>query len=177
MKKILVILSLALMLLGSCSHNGGEVTFDGKWITHEGTNYELSYPETWQITTISNSTVDVIFRSPKESGDDPFLENFNIILQDINDMSLEEYTKLSVAQINEFINEAEILSNEENTINGNTCYTIIYTGKPGALNLQYRQDYYIVNGIAYVVTFTSEQSRFEDYQSISEKIFNSFEIR
>lgn len=176
MNKILVVFTCLILVLGSCSRTGRDVNFNGEWITHEGTGYQLEYPDNWNVTTADYAGVDAIFMSPKEYSSDPFLENFNVVIQDVDDITLQEYTDLSLSQIENMINDAEIVANEENTINGNICNTLIYTGKPGAHHLQYRQDYYIVDGKAYVVTFTCEQDRYEDYLSISEEVFNSFKI-
>lgn len=175
-KRFFIVIACSVLFLSSCERTGREVIFNGEWVTHEGTGYELVYPDNWQVTTANYTGVDAILMSPKEYRSDPFLENFNVVEQTVENYELQEYTKLSAEQISGMFNDAKMISQTDNEINGNKCITMIYTAQPGAIQLKYRQDYYLVDNTAFVVTFTAEKDRFDDYAEISEKVFQSFKI-
>ena len=56
-------------------------------------------------------------------------------------------------------------------------YKIVYTGKQGNLSLKFEQYFWIVNETAYVLTFTTEQDKYESYQVLGKKILDSFRIK
>jgi hypothetical protein len=59
----------------------------------------------------------------------------------------------------------------------NAYHKIIYTGKQGVLLLQFEQYYKIVGNKAYVLTFTTEQFKFDDFKAVGETIMGSLWIK
>jgi len=47
----------------------------------------------------------------------------------------------------------------------------------GRYELKVEQYYWVVNKEAYVLTFTSETSEYDNYQQVGESILNSFKIK
>ncbi len=118
------------------------------------------------------------FLSVKESSDDLFQENLNIIIQDLTaqPMTLDEYNNLSLEQIKILITDFEILSSKKTILAGEPAYEVIYTRKQGQYNLKWKQVWTVLGNTAYVVSYTAEKNKFNDYFEIFNKMFNSFEI-
>ena len=51
-----------------------------------------------------------------------------------------------------------------------------YTGEYGQIKLIFVQSYWVVQENAYVLTFAYEQSNYEKFQEIEEKIMDSFVV-
>ena len=69
-----------------------------EWNRYEHTDYEIKYSKNWSKKQSGSA---IIFLSPKENKEDIFLENVNIMIQDLGrtQITLEEYTDITKKQI------------------------------------------------------------------------------
>ncbi len=146
------------------------------WKTIETSTYRHECPNEWMIDESKQFGTEYIFFSPIENEHDNFSENFNLIIEDLSKskITLDEYASLSENQIKKLITQSNIISNQKKTDKKIPYYEIIYTGKQGQLKLKWKQRYWINHNKAYILTFTSEQDRYDIYITLADQIFETF---
>jgi serine/threonine-protein kinase len=135
----------------------------------------MNYPENWVQQFTSNT---LMFLSPREDDKDLFQENVNLMLQDLSNqsMSLEQYTELSQKQTMDHIDSSAIISLKNATIEGQQAKEFIYNLSYHERNLKVKQYWFIKDNIAYVFTYTAEQSQFSNYESTAMEMIRSFKF-
>lgn len=53
----------------------------------------------------------------------------------------------------------------------------VYSGDQANYKLAFEQYYWVVGNNAYVLTFTAEQTAYDEYKAIGEKMMNTFRIK
>jgi eukaryotic-like serine/threonine-protein kinase len=150
-----------------------------KFQTYDSSAYgiRIKYPSDWTKNEQVMGTV-AAFLSSQESASDIFQENLNVIVQDLSTqpMTLEEYTELSVGQVEQFITDANILDSSATTLDGNSAHKVVYTGKQGQYNLKWMQIWTVKDNTAYVLSYTAEVNKYSDFLDTAQEMINSFEI-
>jgi len=144
--------------------------------TYQATEFTIKYPADWRVDETGIMGTKVIFFSPLESADDKFSENINILVQDLTEhpMTLKEYTDLSVEQIKTLATNGKVIESKTiKTANGE-MQRLIYTADQGQYHLQFDQLYLIVKGKAYLVTYTAEVDKYQQYLSKANEALGSF---
>lgn len=146
---------------------------------HFANGYEIAYPITWSSDTTKLMGTDLILFSPLTGEKTAFRTNVNILVQDLSayDLSLDQYVKISVNQIETLITDSEIVLNKRVNGTNGPFHKMIYTGKQGKLSLKYEQYYWLVNKKAYVLTLTCDVDHFSKYQQVGEQILDSFKLK
>jgi hypothetical protein len=150
-------------------------------------NYTIKHPPEWEVNTSGKMGTSFILFSPLVSKSEKFRTNINLIIQDLEGITidsrtinLKEYTERSIVEIKNKNTKSggKIISSDLINVNGISHQKVIYTGvsKEG-LRLQYEQYYWVEKNKAYVLTLTCQEYKFIDYQAIGEKIFDSFIIK
>jgi serine/threonine-protein kinase len=147
----------------------------------------LSYPPTWSVdeirkdpSTPSNNSIVAIFKSPKQSNNDKYLENVIVNVQgprpDIK--SLETYTQNSLKAFNNMSDTIKILKSSIDTLGGLPGHQLLYTSSGiQGLNLQKMQVFTVVNNnTAYVITYGAEQPEYQKNLQNIEKLIKSVKI-
>ena len=148
------------------------------WNTIKKDAYSIDYPKDWELDESGQMGTSVIIISPLSSQKDQFRENVTVIAQDLTgyNVDLNEYVSISESQIKAMITNAKIIESKRVKIQDLSYHKIVYTGKQGVYSLKFAQYYYVVGDKAYVLTLTCENTQFDDYQLIGEKILNSFKL-
>ena len=150
-------------------------------------NYTIKHPPSWEVNTSGEDRTSFILFSPLVSKSEKFRTNINLIIQDLEGITidsrtinLKEYTERSIVEIKNKNTKSggKIISSDLINVNGISHQKVIYTGvsKEG-LKLQYEQYYWVEKNKAYVLTLTCQEYKFIDYQATGEKIFDSFIIK
>ncbi len=149
-----------------------------EWKTYKSPGYSIDYPADWMLDESGQAGTAFIFFSPLESEDDEFSENVNFIVQDLQGMKigLDEYTEISVEQVNTYFGNSTILENKRLKKDGKEFHKLVYTGVQGQFDLHFHQHYWIFGGKAFVLTFTTEKDKYQQYKDFAEKIMNSFKL-
>lgn len=153
------------------------------FLTYTDATYKISliYPKDWEKKVGKMGTV-VAFLSPPENASDEFRENVNIVIEDISSqpMTLDEYTNLSLNQLDQFVQNPNILESSEDTLSGIRAYRLVYTGEMesngNVYALKWLQVYTIKNNKVYMFTYTSAEDSYSDYLDSVEEMIDSFEI-
>ena len=148
-----------------------------KWETLKQNGYVINYPADWTLNQSGQMNTSFILFSPQASLEDKFQENINLIVQDISayDLTLEQYTEASTEQIKNFITDSKILSNE-NVAGPPPFHKLKYSGRQGEFELMFEQYYWIIDGNAFILTFTCQMSDYDTYVKVGHQILDSFKI-
>lgn len=148
-----------------------------KWLryTDADNKFTINYPNNW---TKNNNINAIVFLSSKESEKDMFQENVNIMLQDLSKqpMSLEQYTELTKKQVSNNLGTSAILSLKNVTIAGQKGKEFVYDMSYQGKSLKIKQYWFIKGDIAYLFSFTAEQSQYDKYESTAAEMIKSFEF-
>ena len=149
------------------------------WQSFEEDNYSIQYPSQWEFQNDGYMGTKFILFSPQDSETDVFKENINLVVQSVAgyNLDLAAFVELSVGQIETMITDAKMLVNEPFKNELGAYQKMIYTGTQGNYKLQFEQHAYIIDEVAYIVTFTSEQNQFDAYQERAEQIMNTFRVK
>ncbi len=144
---------------------------------HSTKEYSIQYPEDWTFDSsgLMNTTF-ILYSKPELQ--DTFRENVNLMIQDLTDMNLDlnGYTKLSVDQI-KGIKDSEIFESKELKKDGMAYHQIVWKGFVSGRKLKFKQQYFIKDNKAYLVTLTCAESTYDTYVKTGTIILNSFTLK
>lgn len=154
-------------------------TINGDWKTFDQPNYSIQYPLSWELNLSGQMGMSFIILSPRESEQDKFSENVNLVIQDLTgkDIDINKYTKISEDQIKTMLTNSHLIESKRIKKDSYEYHKINYTFDQGIFHLKLEQFYWVINQKAYVLTFTSEQNKYADFVERGEKIMNSFILK
>ncbi len=154
-------------------------SLENKWDTLDETNYLIQYPSKWEIVKGRKLPLNA-FYSPKESTEDKFQENVNVLIQSLAEepgVDLNKFSEISLEQIKTMLTNSNIEENKRIKNTTQEYQKMIYNGDQGIFHLKFEQYFFVSNGQAYVLTCTSEQDKFDNYKETGENILNSFKLK
>ena len=182
MKQIVIaFLVLSMMACGQSTkvEEAPKENLNKNWNTFTQANYSVSYPSVWELNQSGDMGTSFIIFSPKESEQDNFRENVNLLIQDLTgkNIDLDKYTQISEGQIKTLAVNSTIVESKDLASGEMKYHKMVYTSDQGSFHLKYEQYYWVLSEIAYVLTFTTEQSTFNTFKETGEKIMNSFKFQ
>ena len=178
---LLGVIGMLIMLIscGKKSQSAEQIEIPKDWKTLANANYSIQYPDSFELNTSGEMGLTFILLSKQTSPSDSFRENINLIIQDLTNknINMDKFVEISEGQIKTMFNNATIIENIRTIKEDSEFHKITFSGTQGQFNLKFVQYYRIVNQKAYVLTFTSEQTQFDHYKEIADKIMNSFKIQ
>lgn len=150
-----------------------------EWKKHSTSKFSITYPDNWALDLSGNFNAEFFLFSEKEGGDDQFIENINLMIQDLKGLGLDlkAYTELTVKQVNEMLTDGEIVENKTFTKNGKSYQRLSYTGIQNEMDIYFLQYFWIVKEKAFILTFVSEMDSLEKFEKTAEQIMNSFDLK
>lgn len=150
-----------------------------KFDVYESSQYRLKikYPQGWTVNdSIGQPGAVVAFLSPKESTLDVFLDNMNIVVQDLskNPMSLEQYNILAIKQLTGVFSNLTILESHAITWAGHAGHKLVYFAKNPMVDLKVMHVWMIVDNQAYQFTYTAVASRYKTFEGLANTMVKSF---
>jgi hypothetical protein len=117
--------------------------------------------------------------SEKASEDDTFSDNINLIVQDLEgrEITLEEFNDLSIQEVKQYFEGVEIFENKEILLGDVAGYVLLYTAPSNGFNLKFLQAYFLHNGKSYILTFTQETDKTNQYETEGVRIMDTFRIK
>ena len=183
MKKHFVYLLSLLIVVGGAaiikSHSVPQKqSQENDWKTLVETEYSIQYPENWELFQIKAMGAEFFFYPPLNPKQGNFRPNINLIIQDFSrqNMTLSHYVAISENGIRTKLSNSEILLSKRIKTDKVEFQKIIYTGYLFNRHLKFEVYCFIVDNKAYILTLTTGEKQFADYQEIGEKILNSFKI-
>jgi len=149
------------------------------WKTLDDKGYSIQYPDSWELRQDGTAGTKFILLSKLANAQDQFRENVNLIVQSLTgqNLDLDKYTEISEQQIKQFIQNCNIKESTRVKTKKHPYQKEVYTGDQGIYKLIFEQYYWVIDNTAYVLTFTSEQTAYDEYKSTGQKIMNSFQIK
>lgn len=136
--------------------------------------YSIKYPELWE--SVDDEDAAFMLAAPLESENDKFTENVNLMFEQDITADLNSYFEYNLAQIKELIPSATIHEKSSITQAGYPCYKLHMSFEQEGVNITSIQYYWVQNSRAYVLTFTAETKKYDEYKTVFSNILNSFEI-
>mgnify|MGYP000941004161 CR=1 FL=1 len=138
-------------------------------------SYKVEYPSSWRIDTSKQGGIEFAIFSPKESADDKFLENINLIIQNLSgkNIDLDKYAAISEEQIKSNAVNLKAFNMVKLKKGISNYYKLTYEMTYGNFRLFTEQYYFIRNEEAFVITFSSETGKSKD---MGEEILSSFTL-
>lgn len=146
-----------------------------KTYTDEEAEVSIKYPATWDYQ--QNPQTTFIFMRPLEKEGQIFKENVNLIINNDQGLSLEEYVGASKAQLNNQLPGYKLLSTEYLELGGKKYGRIIYQHNAQNLPLQVAYYIYLEGGKAYNLTCSTIRKNFEEYLPVFQKMVSSFKVK
>jgi len=136
--------------------------------------FTLQYPKDWEKQAGAMGSA-VLILSPREGDSDTFRENVNVLVQTLPDkMTLDQYTKLSLDQAPKLISRFDLLDQGPTQLAGRPARRVHYRGEQGVFRLEWEQVWSVLEGQAFVLTYTAERARYGTYLRTAEAMFASF---
>lgn len=147
---------------------------------HNNERFTIDYPISWAVET-SSSLVWGSFYSPYTDEYDFFQENVNVTTEDTSyygEVTLEEYAAAGAENIQYALPEYTLVEQGERTFgkgNYSGAYLLGDYVTP-TITLQLYSLFTLVDGKAYVITYTYETLQRDYFEAIVEPMIDSFEI-
>jgi eukaryotic-like serine/threonine-protein kinase len=166
--------------LNSLTPTPTQAPVNANFLTYSDSQYgfEIQYPKDWEKEE-DVSSIAVRFRSPKEGTSDLLQENVNVVTEDLQgqEVSLQEYTNLSIKNIQEYIEDFSVVEQGKMQVAKGDGYYIVYTGTGNGLKLKFRQEWTLEGDSAYVVTYTAQEKDFSKYEKTAKEMMQTFMIQ
>ena len=149
------------------------------WKTYREAGYQVGYPSNWTRDLSGMMGATFILFSPQDSDNDTFKENVNLQITDLGVqgvINLDVFAKAAEDQIEKMITDADVKRSSKISNGQDEYYEIEFTGIQGKLSLHWIQHYRIRGRHAYILTFTSQRDRFDDYRDLAKQILRSFQL-
>lgn len=173
-------LMIAVSLPMGANAQGTEVK-DSNMLTYENSSYGITmkYPEDWIVRQRPNALV--VFAAPDK---DPFDNAFYVFIEDFdhNPKTLSEFTDSEIESFKRNLDDFHLQYRNETSIAGQPASEIILIWK---LPLQESNQtfeivtdaiYIVSKDRAYVLSFSVEKTRYQDYLEDAREMFQSFKI-
>ena len=137
------------------------------------------YPDGWEILIqrTSNSSISLRFDSPPENDTDIFRENVNLEINTIsNNTALSSFTSAALGSYLESYPDLELIELTSTNLANNTIPAYKLVGSRTQEGLDFMQIVAMKEDKVYVITYSSEKTKYYTYLPIIEKMIDSFEV-
>ncbi|MCP6758596.1 MAG: protein kinase [Fischerella sp. CENA71] len=154
---------------------------DTKFSIYENPTYSIriQYPQSWNFQQIGDPfTGDVVKFWPHSIGrTKKMTSEVNINVENLKEpTSLVEYTNSSVNEIVQFLTNARIHDSHPTKLSNLPAHEVIYSGKEDGYNIKRMAIWTLKDNQVYIITYTAEESEYEQYLEIAQKMINSLTI-
>jgi hypothetical protein len=153
----------------------------GGFLVYESPVYGIrtQYPDGWDIViqSTSNSSSSLRFDSPPENDTDTYRENVILEINTIsNNTALSNFTGAALASYLESYSDFELIELTSTNLANNTIPAYKLVGSRTQEGLDFMQIVAMKEEKVYVISYSSETTRYSTYLPIIEKMINSFEV-
>jgi hypothetical protein len=178
-KIVTTILLVLIVAYGQSIGIRGQSETKNDWSRLEEANYSIEYPSSWELNQEGLNQTSFILFSALESDEDKFRENVNLLIQDLSgkNIDLDTYVDITEEQVKNMLPNSLLIESKRVVDDGKEFHKAVYSGVVGQVYLQFEQYFWVIGEAAYVLTFTTEKDKFEDFQETGERILNSFKLK
>ncbi|MFZ4058270.1 MAG: DcrB-related protein [Ferruginibacter sp.] len=168
-----------MLCLGCCFFTQAQISTKDtavNWLTFSSQNYAISYPDTWKLDTSKTMGIDLFLFAPKDSVNDIFRENVNLLSSDIEEnIGLDSFVNVSIRQIENMATGYQLIMSKRFELKKSWVHQLEFTAQQGKYDLHFMQYYFIARQKAYTITLTTEKNTFNAYKNIGTAILNSIQ--
>lgn len=140
--------------------------------------FQMEIPDTWSIGEgFSNQKLDfvVIALSPEDQAQDPFIENMNVLVEDLGKpVTLDEYFMWNLVGLMQELPKFHMHEKTNVVVNGVKMAVLAYSWDLEKEMTATYQFIFVKDQKGYVITFSAHPSNFKDYKPTFDRIANSF---
>ena len=168
----IIILLVSFSILISCGDDDDDNNDEPAEPTSE---FEIEYPDSWEISENPSPLVLIAGFSPIESSADDFVESLNLVRESAPGLNLDTYVEASKTALGIF-QDFEIISEGDIEINSRQGYEIIYRINFDGVVLQSLVHIYYENDNGYVLTAAATEGSFDRFESLFRTILETFRL-
>lgn len=137
---------------------------------------KINYPPDWEVVE-DEWRIELAFTAPFESSVQ-YRGSVVVDVQDISEhpMTLDEYTDLSLKEIEQVIGNLKINKIAQTILVGNKAHKLIFSRKQGEYDLKMMQIWTIIGNEVYTISYSHGFEYFPKYLKIVQEMANSFKI-
>ena len=169
----------SIYLIALCLCSTILVAQDNKTFSND--KYAIEYPSDWEVTTQKTQPAIQfsILANIESQKADSFRESVNLSVENLGgrNLSLKEYIDLSLKQIKIQIPSAKIVSSDPVKVRDEATQEMIWKAEFSGTKLKFKQQIFIKEGTAYILTYTATEADFDKYLKAGEAIMKSLEIK
>jgi hypothetical protein len=181
MKNILLIcLSLFFLLACSGTKSLTDTLYASNWVTFENETFSISYPKKLNLDeplTITKNVTQLLMISGKGANGSKDFIAVNLVTEKVEGdyANLDTYSTVSLINISSIF-KIKKFSQQEGEVNGLKYKQFNYQVKMFKLKMYFIQRLYVIDDIAYVLTFNCYKKYSQSHLKTAIKILNSFTI-
>lgn len=148
-------------------------------VQFDHSDYTIELPKNWSLDESGTMGTHFTCLSQVTSESDDFRENLNVVSENLKgaDISINEYTDISLGNISKVLTDFNLISKKKTIIGEKSAYVIKYQGTSGVYHLVFEQYLIIHNDWAYIITYTGEENEFSRFHPIASKAAESFRLK
>jgi len=169
---------LILLFLTMVCQAYGQTASTHSFVDFSRNGYSIRYPKSWRTDTSKMMGADLFILAPLENANDKFSENVNIMIQDLTgqNIGLEQYKQITENQLKVMVTDGKLIESVIVKSDKGSYYKLQYLMTQGAFKLRIFSICYIKADKAYLVTFTAEVNKYEQFKKDGEQTINSFKV-
>jgi hypothetical protein len=175
MKKITLLLFLTIMIIKLPAQNMNQEN----WRSFEDVAYTIHYPENWDLNTSGQNNTSFILVAQSTDDNGVFKENINLLINPLPNekINLDYFAKASEMQVAKAFEKSSLIKSVRVRTENGEYQNMVYTGERNGIQLKFMQRYWVIDAKAYILTFSSNERKFDDYIKEVEAIFDSFTFK
>ena len=144
------------------------------WVEYDHKEYSVFAPQDWEMDVTGRMNTTFILFSPRDSKNDMFRENVNLVKEDISkmDMTLFDYVKNSEGVLEKYMSDLRDLNIEQK----GERYWLTYTATQERMDLYFVQMIELNEGVIYILTYTSNDQSISVHAENGKKIIERFQF-
>ncbi|HAQ71988.1 hypothetical protein N9A49_02760 [Salibacteraceae bacterium] len=144
------------------------------WVEYDHKEYSVFAPQDWEMDVTGRMNTTFILFSPRDSKNDMFRENVNLVKEDISkmDMTLFDYVKNSEGVLEKYMSDLRDLNIEQK----GERYWLTYTATQERMDLYFVQMIELNEGVIYILTYTSNDQSISVHADNGKKIIERFQF-
>jgi|GEM_PF-824434 hypothetical protein len=144
------------------------------WVEYDHKEYTVFAPQDWEMDVTGRMNTTFILFSPRDSKDDLFRENVNLVKEDISkmDMTLFDYVKNSESVLEQYMTDLRDLNIEQK----DDRYWLTYTATQERMDLYFLQMMEMNDGVIYILTYTSNDQSLSIHAQNGKRIIERFQF-
>ena len=137
--------------------------------------YQIFYSDNLRLDETGRDGSDFYLFTQKESVEDNFAENLNLIIQNLVTLNIDLNKFVELTE-NQFRERGKLIESRRSKTNGNEFHILIYESTINGMELKFLQYDFVKNNKAYFLTYSANKDDFEKYLFEMEVVMKSFKI-